>query len=245
MLNKANKITPYENKEESKKSQVEKMFDNVSGNYDNLNRVITFGLDLKWRNKVLKIIQKDNPQNILDIATGTGDMAILYTKTDAKKIVGIDISTGMLDVAKEKVAKKNLKNIIELQVGDAENLQFKDNTFDVISVSYGIRNFEDLDKGLKEMLRVLKPNGLCIILETSVPTNPIIKLGYLFHSKVILPLVGKLFSKDKRAYTYLSESARAFPYGKEFKKRMESLGYSQVNVKPQAGGVSSIYTARK
>lgn len=245
MLNKASKITPYENKQESKKSQVEKMFDNVSGNYDNLNRVITFGLDLKWRNKVLKIIQKDDPQSILDIATGTGDMAILYTKTNAKKIVGIDISTGMLDVAKVKVDKKNLNDTIELQVGDAENLQFDDNTFDVISVSYGIRNFEDLDKGLKEMLRVLKPNGLCIILETSVPTNPIIKLGYLFHSKVILPLVGKLFSKDKRAYTYLSESARAFPYGKEFKKRMEAIGYSNVSVKPQAGGVSSIYTARK
>lgn len=245
MLNKANKITPYGNKEESKKSQVETMFDNVSGNYDNLNRVITFGLDLKWRNKVLKIIQKDNPNSILDIATGTGDMAILYTKTNAEKIVGIDISTGMLDVAKIKVDKKNLNDTIELQVGDAENLQFDDNTFDVISVSYGIRNFEDLDKGLKEMLRVLKPNGLCIILETSVPTNPIIKLGYLFHSKVILPLVGKLFSKDKRAYTYLSESARAFPYGKEFKKRMETIGYSNVSVKPQAGGVSSIYTARK
>lgn len=245
MSNKVNKITPYENKKESKKSQVEKMFDNVSGNYDSLNRVITFGLDLRWRNKVLKIIQKDNPKNILDIATGTGDMAILYTQTNASKIVGVDISNGMLDIAKMKVDKKNLKNIIELQVGDAENLKFEDNSFDVISVSYGIRNFEDLDKGLKEMLRVLKPNGLCIILETSVPTNPVIKLGYLFHSKVILPLIGKLFSKDKRAYSYLSESARAFPYGKEFKKRMESIGYSDVSIKPQAGGVSSIYTARK
>ncbi len=238
-------IKPYHKSEDGKKEQIRTMFDNVSGNYDRLNRLITFGMDLKWRKNVLKILQKADPSNILDIATGTGDMAILYSKTNAKQIVGVDISTGMLDVARTKVTQRKLNDLIELKVGDAENLEFEDNSFEAVTISYGIRNFENLRKGMSEILRVLKPKGTLVVLETSVPENFILRQGFLFYNRLILPLWGKLFSKDKKAYSYLSDSSLHFPYGKELKKIFEEIGFVEVKVMPQMGGISSIYSASK
>lgn len=238
-------IKPYEKSDAGKKVQVTQMFDNISENYDTMNRVITFGMDLKWRKNMLKIIADQQPDSILDIATGTGDMAIQFTKTTATKIIGLDISTGMLDVAKKKSAKLELNDKLTFEIGDAENLPYSDATFDIATVSYGIRNFENLEKGLLEILRVLKPGGMMVILETSVPAKFPMKQGYLFYSKYILPTIGKLFSKDKKAYGYLSDSAMVFPYGKELQLIFEKLGFKHVAVIPQSGGISTIYTASK
>lgn len=237
-------ITPYKNVEAGKKEQVTQMFDNISGNYDRLNRVMTFGMDIGWRKNLYKIVEAHQPESILDIATGTGDMAIMFTKTNAKKIVGLDISQGMLDEAEKKVQKLDLKEI-ELQLGDAENLPFEENSFDVVTVSYGIRNFEDLEKGLSEILRVLNPNGILVVLETSVPESFPMKQGYGIYTKFILPVIGKLFSKDKRAYSYLSESANTFPYGEKMKGILEKVGYQSVEIQLQAKGLSTIYRAEK
>jgi demethylmenaquinone methyltransferase/2-methoxy-6-polyprenyl-1,4-benzoquinol methylase len=198
------KVTPYKDSTLGKKEQVTQMFDTISGNYDNLNRVISFGIDVKWRKKVLKIVSDKKPKVILDIATGTGDLAILMAQTNAEKIIGLDISAGMLEVGKKKVEDKNLSNVIELVLGDSENMPFDDNYFDAITVGFGVRNFENLEKGFAEILRVLKPNGVFVILETSVPDKFPYKQGYNFYSKNILPLIGKLFSKDNDAYGYLS-----------------------------------------
>lgn len=215
------KITPYKDSSLGKKEQVTQMFDTISGNYDNLNRVISFGIDVKWRKKVLKIVSDKKPKVILDIATGTGDLAILLAQTNADKIIGLDISEGMLEVGKKKVAEKNLSNIIELVLGDSENMPFEDNYFDAITVSFGVRNFENLEKGFGEILRVLKPNGVFVILETSVPDKFPYKQGYNFYSKNILPLIGKLFSKDNDAYGYLSESVSRFSLWRSLKQYFE------------------------
>ena len=238
-------ITPYKDSALGKKEQVAKMFDAISGNYDNLNRVISFGIDIKWRKKVLKIVTKSNPEIILDIATGTGDLAILMAQTDAKKIIGLDISAGMLEVGVKKIADKKLSNTIEMVLGDSENMPFEDNYFDAITVAFGVRNFETLEKGLKEILRVLKPNGVFVILETSVPTNPIYKAGYKMYSTLILPTIGKLFSKDKVAYQYLSESASVFPYGEALNNILRKIGFIHVEDQPQTMGVATIYSASK
>ena len=165
------KIKPYKDSDLNKKQQVTKMFDTISKDYDGLNRVISFGIDIKWRNKVVDIVSKSKPNTILDIATGTGDLAISLTKTNAKEIIGLDISEGMLEVGKQKIANKQLDDTIKMIIGDSENLPVDDNTFDAITVAFGVRNFENLDKGLSEILRVLKPNGTFVILETSVPTK--------------------------------------------------------------------------
>tara|TARA_B100000809_G_scaffold266476_1_gene329401 strand:- start:6675 stop:7412 length:738 start_codon:yes stop_codon:yes gene_type:complete len=240
------KVTPYKDSTLNKKEQVEKMFDTISENYDGLNRVISFGTDIKWRKKVLATIIEHQPESILDIATGTGDLAIKFAeKTSAKKIVGLDLSEGMLSVARKKVANTVLNDNVEFIKGDSEALPFKDNIFDAITVSFGIRNFENLEKGLSEILRVLKPNGLFIILETSVPTKFPFKQGYQFHSKIVLPLIGKLFSKDKVAYSYLSESASLFPYGEKLNNILRKIGFINVMDKPQTFGVATIYTATK
>jgi len=221
------------------------MFDTISGEYDSLNRVISFGIDIKWRNKVVAIVKASNPDNILDIATGTGDLAISLAETNASKITGLDISPGMLDVGKTKVKAKKLDQKIDMIIGDSENLPFDDNTFDAITVAFGIRNFETLEKGLADILRVLKPGGTFVILETSVPTKTPYKQGYAFHSKVILPLVGKLFSKDKTAYTYLSDSANVFPYGEKLNNILRKVGFISVEDLPQTFGVATIYKASK
>jgi demethylmenaquinone methyltransferase/2-methoxy-6-polyprenyl-1,4-benzoquinol methylase len=238
-------ITPYKNSALGKKEQVAKMFDTISGNYDNLNRVISFGIDIKWRKKVLQLVAKSNPKTILDIATGTGDLAILLAKTDAAKIIGLDISSGMLQVGVKKIADKNLSNTIEMILGDSENMPFADNSFDAITVAFGIRNFETLEKGLTEIVRVLKPNGVFVILETSVPDKTPYRQGYNFYSKNILPIIGKLFSKDDVAYGYLSESAAAFPYGEALNNILKNVGFIDVIAMPQTFGVATIYSASK
>lgn len=238
-------IKPYQDSTEGKKEQVEKMFDNISEKYDLLNRMITFGMDRTWRKKVLKLVQKQNPQSILDIATGTGDMPILFSKTNATNIIGVDIAQGMLKVANEKILKLNLQNRISTEVQNAENLEFIDNTFDVVSVAYGIRNFESLDKGLSEIYRVLNKDGVLIILETSQPTIKIFKFFYLFYTKYLMPLIAKLLSKDKSAYQYLSSSAINFPYGSELKKIIEKVNFKSVELYPQFFGASMVYYAKK
>jgi demethylmenaquinone methyltransferase/2-methoxy-6-polyprenyl-1,4-benzoquinol methylase len=239
------KITPYKDSSLGKKEQVAQMFDNISGNYDNLNRVISFGIDVKWRKKVLKIVSDTKPKVILDIATGTGDLAILMAQTNAEKIIGLDISAGMLEVGKKKVDEKKLSNVIDLVLGDSENIPFEDNYFDAITVSFGVRNFENLEKGFAEILRVLKPNGIFVILETSVPDKTPYKQGYKFYSKNILPIIGKLFSKDNSAYGYLSESAAAFPYGETLNNILRKIGFIDVVAMPQTFGVATIYSASK
>ncbi|MBC3845142.1 bifunctional demethylmenaquinone methyltransferase/2-methoxy-6-polyprenyl-1,4-benzoquinol methylase UbiE [Winogradskyella echinorum] len=241
----AKKVNPYKDSDQSKKDQVTKMFDTISKEYDGLNRVISFGIDVKWRNKVVKLVGEKNPANILDIATGTGDLAISLTSTSAKEIIGLDISDGMLEVGRQKINNKNLDGIISMVIGDSEDLPFEDNTFDAITVAFGVRNFENLEKGLSEILRVLKPNGIFVILETSVPTNPIYKFGYKTYSKFILPTIGKLFSKDRVAYKYLSESASVFPYGEALNNILRKIGFINVVDKPQTMGVATIYTASK
>jgi len=238
-------ITPYKNSTLSKKEQIAQMFDTISENYDRLNRVISFGIDIKWRKKVLQIVTQSNPKTILDIATGTGDLAILMAQTKAPKIIGLDISAGMLEVGRKKIQYKNLSNTIEMVLADSEEMPFEDSFFDAITVAFGVRNFENLEKGLAEILRVLKPNGVFVILETSVPDKTPYKQGYTFYSKNILPIIGKLFSKDNVAYGYLSESAAAFPYGEALNNILRKIGFIEVKAMPQTFGVATIYSATK
>lgn len=239
------KVTPYKNSEEGKKEQVTKMFDTISKEYDNLNRVISFGIDIKWRNKVVEIVGNTNPETVLDIATGTGDLAINLTKTSAKKIVGLDISDGMLEVGRTKISKLQLNNKIEMVLADSEELPFEANSFDAITVAFGVRNFEHLEKGLGEIYRVLKPGGTFVVLETSVPTKAPYKQGYRFYSTKILPTIGRVFSKDKVAYKYLSDSAASFPYGEAFNNILQKTGFIAIENKPQTFGVATIYIAKK
>jgi len=239
------KVTPYKNSEQGKKEQVTKMFDTISNEYDNLNRVISFGIDIKWRNKVVDIIGETNPITILDIATGTGDLAISLTKTSATKIIGLDISDGMLSVGRKKIEKLNLANKIEMVLADSEKIPFEDATFDAITVAFGVRNFENLEKGLSEIYRVLKPGGIFVVLETSIPTKTPYKQGYQFYSTKILPTIGRVFSKDKVAYKYLSDSAASFPYGEAFNNILNKTGFIDIENKPQTFGVASIYLAKK
>src|SRR5690554_5746863 len=238
-------ITPYEDSNLGKKQQVEQMFDTISDNYDGLNRVISLGSDVKWRKKMLDIVQAKKPKNLLDVATGTGDLAILMANSGAEKIIGIDISEGMLKVGCKKVQDKDLSDKIELLQADSENLPFEDNSFDAVTVAFGIRNFETLEKGLAEILRVLKPNGIFVILETSVPTKFPFKQGYNFYMKTLMPLMGKLFSKDQKAYEYLSESAKNFPYGETLNGILRTVGFKNVQHNPQTMGVATIYSASK
>ncbi len=240
------KVTPYKDSSLNKKEQVEQMFDTISNKYDNLNRVISLGTDLKWRRKVLKMVKNHTPDSILDVATGTGDLAIQFAKNiDAKKIIGFDLSQGMLSMAQKKVANTPLEEKVDFIKGDGEAMPFKDNSFDVVTVSFGVRNFENLEKGLSEILRVLKKGGLFIILETSVPEKFPFKQGYHIYSKNILPLVGTLFSKDKVAYNYLSESASVFPYAEALNNILRKTGFIEVQHKPQTFGVATIYSATK
>lgn len=238
-------VTPYKDSGLGKKEQVAQMFDTISGNYDGLNRVISLGIDVKWRKKVLKLIASKNPERILDIATGTGDLAILMAQTGAKEIIGADISEGMMEVGRKKLKEKKLDDRIQLVYGDSESLPFEENHFDAITVAFGIRNFETLEKGLAEILRVLKPGGIFVILETSVPTKFPYKQGYKLYTKYMLPLVGRLFSKDRSAYTYLCESASVFPHGEALNNILRKIGFIEVKNMPQTFGVATIYSASK
>ena len=237
-------IKPYKNSDLGKKDQVAKMFDAISKNYDGLNRVISLGIDIKWRKKVVEIVGKNNPKQILDIATGTGDLALMMAELNPDKIIGLDISEGMLAVGKEKIANVNLSEKIEMVVGDSEEMPFDDNTFDAITVSFGVRNFANLDKGIQEIARVLKPSGVLVILETSNPTKFPFKQGYKLYTNLFLPVIGKLFSKDKVAYSYLSESANSFPFGVAFNNILQKNGFTHTEDKPVTFGVATIYTAR-
>ncbi|MDH3381448.1 MAG: bifunctional demethylmenaquinone methyltransferase/2-methoxy-6-polyprenyl-1,4-benzoquinol methylase UbiE [Flavobacteriaceae bacterium] len=239
------KVKPYKNSDSGKKEQVAQMFDNISGNYDFLNHFLSLGIDIQWRKKVLKIVEKTKPEIILDIATGTGDLAILLSKVKPNKIIGLDLSNGMLEVGRKKVAEKNLSQLIEMVQGDSENLPFEDNYFDVITVSFGVRNFENLKKGLSEIHRVLKPGGTFVVLEFSQPTKFPMKQLFGFYSKYILPLIGKVVSKDNSAYTYLPESVAAFPFGEDFNAILRNLKYNNVSNKALTFGIASVYTAKK
>ena len=221
------------------------MFDNISANYDGLNRVISFGIDISWRKKVVQLVSKNNPKQILDIATGTGDLAIMMSQLNPDKIIGLDISAGMLDVGKRKIANVNLSDKIDMVVGDSENMPFDDNTFDAITVSFGVRNFANLDKGLTEIKRVLKPGGTFVILETSNPTKFPFKQGYKFYTTYILPFIGKIFSRDKAAYSYLCESANIFPFGEAFNNILQKNGFINTEYRPVTFGVATIYSATK
>ncbi|RZJ69855.1 bifunctional demethylmenaquinone methyltransferase/2-methoxy-6-polyprenyl-1,4-benzoquinol methylase UbiE [Flavobacterium sp.] len=244
-MKKAENVTPYKDSELGKKEQVTQMFDNISGNYDGLNRVISFGIDIKWRKKVLQLVSDTNPSKILDIATGTGDLAILMSQTNATEIVGLDLSEGMLEVGRKKVSERKLDGKITLVQGDSENLPFEDNSFDAVTVGFGVRNFETLEKGLAEILRVLRPNGIFVILESSNPTKFPFKQGYTFYNKYILPTIGKLFSKDRSAYGYLSESMSVFPFGEQLNNILRKIGFINVRSLPQTFGVATIYVAFK
>lgn len=237
-------VTPY-NQEDSKKKQVTEMFDGISTEYDALNRKISLGIDVKWRRRVVDLLIPKKPESILDIATGTGDLALALTATKASRIVGLDISAGMLSVGKDKVKAKNLDNTIEMVIGDSEALTYEENSFDAVTVAFGVRNFENLELGLSELFRVLKPGGTLVVLETAVPTRFPFKQGYKFHTQVIIPLMGKLFTRDQAAYKYLSDSAAVFPYGKQFNNILEKMGFIEVEDNPQTLGVASIYCATK
>ncbi|MGC6432317.1 MAG: bifunctional demethylmenaquinone methyltransferase/2-methoxy-6-polyprenyl-1,4-benzoquinol methylase UbiE [Jejuia sp.] len=239
------KIKPYKDSDLSKKEQVTKMFDTISGEYDGLNRVISFGIDVKWRKKVVNLVKQQNAKTVLDIATGTGDLAIAMAETNAEKIIGLDISSGMLEIGKQKINTKGLSDKIEMVLGDSENMPFEDNTFDAITVAFGVRNFENLQNGLKDILRVLKPEGVFVILETSVPTKTPFKQGYNFYTRNILPLIGRAFSKDRSAYKYLCESASVFPYGEALNNILREIGFINVEDFPQTLGVATIYKSSK
>ncbi len=240
-------VIPYKDSNLGKKEQVTQMFDEVSSKYDFLNRVLTFGLDIGWRKKVVKLVdkhtQKQKEKKFLDIATGTGDLAIMLSQINDAKIIGLDISKGMLDVGIKKVKAKNLVDKVEMLLGDSEKLPFADNSFDAITVGFGVRNFEDLDKGLQEIHRVLKQDGIFVVLETSQPTKFPMKQFFKFYSKYVIPTVGGLFSEDKKAYRYLPESAAKFPYGKKFNNILVKNGFNNAVDMPVAFGISTIYKA--
>jgi len=221
------------------------MFDNIAGNYDFLNHFLSLGIDIFWRKRLVRKLQKQKPQNILDVATGTADLAIAMMKIKPFNVVGIDISNGMLEVGRKKIKQQDLEKTIQLQQADSEDLPFEDATFDAVTVSFGARNFENLQKGLSEMARVLKPGGKIYILEFSKPTLFPFKQLYDFYFKFVLPLIGKLLSKDNAAYSYLPESVKAFPHGKELNSIIENCGYTNAKNHPLTMGIASIYTAQK
>lgn len=238
-------MKPYQNQKSSKKKQVEKMFDSISFEYDKLNRLISAGNDVKWRKHIYKIANHLNPVDVLDIATGTADIAMELSKIKGSKITGLDISEKMLNVGRKKIVDRSLQDKITLVSGDAENLNFSKNTFDLISIGFGVRNFQNLKKGLSESFRVLRDGGTLIVLETSVPQNTFIKFFYLLFSRTFIPLIGSLFSKDKKAYKYLQKSAEEFPSGENFSQILKSCGFKDVEIMPLMLGASSIYIAKK
>lgn len=238
-------VKPYSDSDLTKKQQVEQMFDNISGKYDLLNRILSMGIDVSWRKKVVKSVKKQNPKTILDIATGTGDLAIAMAKATDAKITGFDLSAGMLEVGKRKIAEENLQDRIEMIQGDAEKMPFADDSFDVITVAFGVRNFENLKKGLDDIYRVLKPGGKLIILEFSQPQDAPMKQLYSFYSRYILPKIGKKISKDQSAYTYLPDSVKAFPHGDEMKKILKNSNFVEPFDKKLTFGIASIYESLK
>lgn len=238
-------ITPY-NKEERKGAQVEKMFDNIAPTYDRLNHTLSLGIDRLWRNKAIDSLKPFSPQNILDIATGTGDFAILAAKRlKPKHIIGADISLEMMEIAAHKVNQQVLEHVISFQREDCMNLTFADNTFDAVTVAYGARNFESLDKGLQEILRVLRPGGHLLMLELALPKSSPMKQLFWIYSHVVIPLVGWIFSRDVKAYHYLTDSVNAFPQGEVMENILRRNGYQQVSWKRFTYGICTMYLGKK
>jgi demethylmenaquinone methyltransferase/2-methoxy-6-polyprenyl-1,4-benzoquinol methylase len=238
-------VKPYGKEDRSKKEEVAEMFNNISKRYDFLNHFLSLGIDKIWRKKAVRLLKDVKPNRILDLATGTGDFAIASLKLNPKEIVGMDISDGMLEVGREKMKKNGFDGIISMRNGDSENLPFEDGYFDALTVGFGVRNYENLEKGLSEMLRVVRIDGKIVILEFSKPKLFAVKQYYAFHSKYIIPFFGKRISKDEKAYAYLPESVAAFPEGRDFEKILERLGYRNVYSKLLAGGIATIYTGIK
>ena len=239
-------IVPFKDSTDSKKKQVEKMFDKIAFRYDFLNHFLSAGIDVGWRKKTIKQLRSLNPKSILDVATGTGDMAILANKLlSADKITGIDISEGMLEIGKKKIEKLGLQHRIELLKGDSETIIFDDNSFDAVTVAFGVRNFQDLELGLSEIKRVLKPGGKLVVLECTKPKLPVIKNFYNLYLTLIAPMIGRVISKNKNAYQYLNESVQKFPEGKDFVQILNKLGYKNASCKTLSLGISSIYCGEK
>ena len=239
-------VKPYKTSELSKKKQVEEMFDNISSNYDFLNHFLSFGIDNIWRNKTIKIVSQNQPKLILDVATGTGDLAFAaQKKINPNKIIGLDLSNGMLEVGRAKINKRNLNDKLEFIQGDSENLPFDNDYFDSVMVSFGVRNFENLNKGLSEIFRVLKKDGQIVVLEFSKPKSFPVKQAYHIYSKYILPVFGSLISKDKSAYHYLPESVAAFPEENDFLDELVKVGFLDTRLKKLSGGIASIYSGKK
>lgn len=239
-------VVPYDGSGMSKKEQVQEMFDDIAGRYDFLNRFLSIGIDKGWRKKALLSLKDKNPQQMLDVATGTADVAIMASGLlNPVKVTGIDISEGMLKIGRNKVKKLGLDNRIELLKGDSETINFNDNTFDAVTVAFGVRNFQNLEKGLSEILRVLKPGGKLVVLEFSKPEKTLMKKLYNVYMKNIAPAVSNVFSKNPRAYQYLGESIRKFPEGKKFTGIMDSAGYKNTSNKPLSLGICSIYCGEK
>lgn len=221
------------------------MFNNISRKYDLLNHVLSMGIDILWRKKAVRMLKPYTPRIILDIASGTGDFALETSRIKPDKIYGVDISEGMLEVGRKKVEARNLGHMIEMQLGDSENLHFEDNYFDAVTVAFGVRNYENLKLGLSEMFRVMKPGGHVVIIEFSQPTAFPVKQLYNFYSRAILPRIGKMISKDKAAYEYLPESVSVFPYGQQFLDIMNEVGFTETKSIPLTLGISSIYWGSK
>lgn len=238
-------VLPYAGSAAAKKEQVGKMFDNISGRYDLLNRILSFGIDIWWRKKAIDSLAHNSPALILDVATGTADLALEAMRLNPERITGIDISEGMLEKGREKIRRRKLEHTIELRTGDSENLAFPDNHFDAVMVSFGVRNFENLNQGLEEIHRVLKPGGMLMVLEFSKPKNPLIKGLYRFYNRSFLPFTGRLLSSDDSAYTYLPESVNAFPEGADFLEILTTLSYRDAKALPLTFGISTIYTGLK
>lgn len=244
-VNAAELVKPYKELDSGKKQQVAQMFDNISHKYDFLNHFLSLGIDILWRKKAVKLLKPFAPKMMLDIATGTGDFAIECLSLKPEKIIGIDISNGMLEIGKQKLKKKAILNTIELVHGDSEKINFNDQTFDAITVAFGVRNFEHLEQGLSEMSRVLKPGGAAAILEFSKPTMFPLKQLYNLYFLKILPALGKKISSDASAYTYLPESVQAFPDGQKMVSIIKSCGFNEVKLYPLTGGIATIYLSQK
>ncbi|MFC4231785.1 bifunctional demethylmenaquinone methyltransferase/2-methoxy-6-polyprenyl-1,4-benzoquinol methylase UbiE [Parasediminibacterium paludis] len=239
-------VVPQKDSSLSKKEQVADMFDNIAFRYDFLNRFLSAGIDITWRKKAIKQLSSLQPKKILDVATGTADVALMtHDILKPNNIIGIDISEGMLNLGREKIAAKGLQNVIQLYQGDSENIDFEDNSFDAITVAFGVRNFQNLLKGLQEMKRVLQPGGKLVVLEFSKPKNSVFKQFYNLYMNVIAPSFGKLFAKNKDAYQYLNDSVQAFPEGQTFLNIMHEAGFTQTYLKSLSLGICTIYCGVK
>ena len=240
-------IKPYGEGSDSKKEQVARMFDGISGRYDLLNRLLSMGIDIRWRRVALRMLRERGiPGRVLDVATGTADLALaLATDLPEAEVIGVDLSEGMLGVGRQKVERNGLRSRVRLEQADAENLPFEDGSFDAVTVAFGVRNFENLDKGLGELQRVLRPGGHLMVLEFSRPTSPLVKGLMNLYSRSLMPALGGWLSKDRAAYAYLPASVQVFPEGDAFEERLQRAGLQPLRQRRLSMGISSVYIARK